>query len=324
MQRKTFLKQILGASIFVSLDGFSSLANVLTSMENKQNYSSRFASFGAIHLNNTSLEKSTLFWTKIVGMKLRKGSEQQAEFGTEHKTLVVVHQTAKFPYAKGYSGLYHVAIHAANKTDFANMLNRLLINNYPFSPVDHTMSKSFYLEDPDGITIEFTLETPERFKRVISSNGLRIEGTDGTIRSASDFLDIKEVMKEFNPSEFPENIAEETFIGHLHLYAKNIEESFAFYKQIGLIEFNYYPEYLYADLGAGGAYQHRIALNSWHGKNRPLAPTEYAGMKHFQLNFDSSEKIEKALNANPNYKEKEGLYYLLDPSGNTLIIKKEA
>jgi len=48
-----------------------------------------------IHLNNTNLQKSTQFWTKIVGMELRKTSANSAEFGTENKTLVVVHQTAK-------------------------------------------------------------------------------------------------------------------------------------------------------------------------------------------------------------------------------------
>lgn len=58
---------------------------------------------GAIHLNNTSLEKSIEFWTKIIGMKLRKRAETTAEFGSENKTLVVVHETADKPFVSGYS-----------------------------------------------------------------------------------------------------------------------------------------------------------------------------------------------------------------------------
>ena len=32
-------------------------------------------SFGPIHLKVTNLEKATLFWTKIVGLKLRSSNE---------------------------------------------------------------------------------------------------------------------------------------------------------------------------------------------------------------------------------------------------------
>lgn len=282
--------------------------------------SSRFASFEAIHLNNTSIAKATTFWTTIIGMKLRKNSNSIAEFGTETKTLVVVHENATKRFTKGFSGLYHFAIHAPNKQEFASMLNRLAINNYPFHPVDHTMSKSLYLEDTDGINLELTLETPERFKKVDIDNGLRIEDANGNIKSAATYLDINEILKDLSDKNTNNSISKDTYIGHLHLYANSIEKSHEFYKKIGYTPFNYLPQFLYADLGDGGAYQHRIALNSWHGINKPLAPKENAGMKHFQINFKTKEKLEQALKNVYEYEEKENAFWLNDATGNKIVL----
>lgn len=320
MHRKDFLKGIFGASMFVTMDGFSALANAFSNANSESENSDKFATFGAVHLNNTNIEKSTHFWTKIVGMKLRKTAGNVAEFGTETETLVVVHETAKTGFKKGYSGLYHLAIHVPNSEEFASMINRLTVNNYPYSPVDHTMSKSIYLDDPDGINVEFALETPERFKRVITQGGIRMEDTDGTIRSASDYLDVNAIIKQLINKDVNKIISSETYIGHLHLYANNVDNSNTFYKKLGFKQFNYLPQYMYADVGAGGPYQHRIAMNSWHGQNRPLAPSNSAGMRHFQINFNSKSILEEALNSVSNYEKKDGGYWVVDPTGNKIYL----
>ena len=288
--------------------------------KSEHNNSVEFASFGAIHLNNTNLEKSTLFWTEIVGMKLRNAAGNTAEFGTENKTLVVVHETAKTQFKKGYSGLYHFALHVPDKVEFSRMLYRLIVHNYTYSPVDHTMSKSIYLNDPDGITIEFTLETPERFKRVVTTGGLKIEDSEGRIRSASDYLNVHDILKDTTGIDVNNGISKDTRLGHLHLYANNVEKSYTFFKNIGFNTFNYLPQFMYTDLGAGGAYQHRIALNSWHGMNRPLAPDESTGMKHFQIIFNNKEKLNHALLNVGEYKEKDSGFWCYDPTGNRLLL----
>ena len=326
MKRKIFLKSLLGgatlitASTLISMDGFSNIVNAL-SHNNTDNNSNEFASYGAIHLNITNLEKSALFWTKVVGMKKRSATQNIAEFGTENKTLVVLHQTARTKYKKGYSGLYHFAIHAPNAAEFASMINRLNVHKYPYSPVDHTMSKSIYLDDPDGINVEFTLETPERFKRLITTGGLKMEGTDGVIRSASDRLDLNEVMKALKDTNVHNIISSDTYLGHVHLYANSVQNSNAFYKKMGFVESNYLPQYMFADLGAGGPYTHRIVMNSWHGQNKPLAPKDSAGMRYFQINYKDKSKMLQALNNVSSYEEKEEGYWLYDPTGNKILLK---
>ncbi|SOE23400.1 catechol 2,3-dioxygenase [Spirosomataceae bacterium TFI 002] len=320
MHRNQFIKTILGTSILASLDSFSTFSQPISNTMKEQQHSERFATFGAIHLNITNLEKTTQFWTKIAGLKLRKTNDKSAEFGSESQTLVVVHETAKTNFQKGYSGLYHFAIHLPNKAAFASIMYRLIALKYPHSPVDHTMSKSIYLDDPDGINIEFTLETPERFKRIVAEGGLRIEGSDGKVRSASDYLNVNEVMAELEDKDINKTISNDSYIGHLHLYANNVANSNTFFQNIGFNSFNYLPQFMYADLGAGGAYQHRIALNSWHGMNRPLAPSESAGLKNFHINFTSKEKLNKALQGVSSYEETESGFWINDPTGNKILL----
>lgn len=299
------------------------MASSFSTKEEGINISGELATFGAVHLNNTKLEEAISFWTKIVGMKLRHVTDVVAEFGTDTETLVIVHQSAKTPFKEGYSGLYHFAIHAPNKNEFAKMLYQLLVNKYPCSPTDHTMSKSVYLNDPDGITVEFTLETPERFKRVISEGGLGMEDADGSIRPASARLDVDAVLKHLINEDLSKTIAKGTRIGHIHLYAKDVSQLNDFYKKIGFVQFNDLPQYRFADVGAGGAFQHRIAMNAWHGTNKPLAPQENAGLRHYQIIFKSREKLMMALNNIPNYEEKDDGYWVVDPTGNHLRLNSK-
>ncbi|MFK8101866.1 MAG: VOC family protein [Saprospiraceae bacterium] len=326
MNRKIFLKNLLGgatlltASTFISMDGFSTIVNALSHGNEKNDNSSEFANYGAIHLNITNLEKSSRFWTKIVGMKRRNFSKDMAEFGTVDKTLVVLHQTAKTKFKKGYSGLYHFAIHAPNVAEFASMINRLNIHKYSYAPIDHTASKSIYLDDPDGINIEFTLETPERLKRVITTDGIKMEGTDGVMRSASERLDVAEILKSLADTDGNKIISNDSYIGHVHLYANNVQNSNQFYKKIGFIESNYLPEYLFADLGAGGNYEHRIVMNSWHGQNKPLAPKDSAGLRYFQINYKKAEKLSQAIAKVSDYEEKDGGFWITDPTGNKIFM----
>ncbi len=279
------------------------------------------ASFGAVHLGVRSVEKSTLFWTKIAGMVVRNSGNGYTELGTNSQTLVVLEETAGSPFKNGFSGLYHFAVHAANKETFAKILYRILANNYPCSPTDHTMSKAVYLNDPDGITIEFTLETPQRLKRIVTHAGLKAEDIDGTIRAVSAPLDVDAVFADLKDKDLSTPLPDDTKIGHIHFYAMDLEESYRFYEKLGFLKFNFFPEYLFGDLGAGGAFQHRIALNCWHGIHKPLAPEYQAGLKYYEIIFSSKEQLLEALGRINNYETKDDGYWLKDPSGIEILLR---
>lgn len=320
MQRRNFVNGILGGAALMAFN--SGAPNLQASPTNPAQgaASPERAFFGAVHLNNTSLDKAIDFWTKIAGMKLRAKTGKAVEFGTENKTLVVVHESAKQPFQKGFSGLYHVAIHAPNQREFARMVYRVLAQRYPCSPTDHTMSKSLYLTDSDGITIEFTLETPERFKRVITRGGIKMEDANGVLRNASSKLDVDQVMTVLPDKDLRFGISNDAYIGHYHLYANNVQQSNTFYKALGFDQFNYLPQFKYADVGAGGAYRHRIAMNSWHGDNRPLPPKGTAGLQHLQIDYANREGLLNVVKNLSGETSDERGYWVTDPTGNKILL----
>lgn len=65
------------------------------------------------------------------------------------------------------------------------------------SPTDRTFSKAIYLDDPDGINMEITLETPERFKECVPGPGNRLTfvGSDGVGRPGAYALDLNKVFE---------------------------------------------------------------------------------------------------------------------------------
>lgn len=267
------------------------------------------SSFGAIHLKVSDLEKATLFWTKIGGLKLRSSDENTIEFGSEAKTLVVVHNSAKKGFVKGYSGLYHFAIHVPNEAELASVINRLNARGYPYSPVDHTMSKAVYLTDLEGITVEFTLETPER---ELASHR--------SVMSGPKTLDLNAVMQSLEDDNIDKIIDDRSFIGHIHLYANDVDRSNEFYQKIGFAKNKYKPNMAFADLGAGGVFGHRIAMNSWHGKNRPLAPNENAGLDHFHLIYRDKMQLSQIIENLSEYEKTTEGYWIKDPTGNKILL----
>jgi len=280
------------------------------------------ATFGAVHLNVTNLQQSFLFWKDYIGMKMRNETAEYTELGTDKSTLVVLYPTAKTPFKNGYSGLYHLAIHPSTEVEFARVLARLIAKRYPISPTDHTMSKAIYMEDPDGITVEITLETPERLERLDFSKGApRAIDKDGTVRSPSAPLDVQAVLKALRENDISRPLADDTKVGHMHLYVSNLEATNDFYLSLGFIQNMALPNLGMYDLSAGGPFKHRIAFNAWQSLNKPQAPEGTAGMRYYTINFDTPERLKTALKAFPSAQERKDGYIVNDPAGNKILLK---
>ena len=171
MQRKKFIKGVLATVALGALGRLTTAATTNQHTNQAKTMAQELATFGAVHLNITNLERSISFWKDYIGLNVRNVTTEYTELGTDKNTLVVLYPTAKTPFKNGYSGIYHLAIHPSNEGEFARVLARLIAKRYPISPTEHTMSKAIYMEDPDGITVEITLETPERLERLDFSNG---------------------------------------------------------------------------------------------------------------------------------------------------------
>src|SRR5262245_50059261 len=156
---------------------------------------SDFATFGPIHLDIVDRDRSLQFWRDVVGLRVRRESAGAMELGTPRETLLVLHPGASSGVRRGHTGLYHLAIHLPNEPEFARVLARLIMRRWPIAPTDHVMSKAIYLNDPDGIGLELTLETPERQRsmRVVGTS-MEVIDAGGRFRSGRDPLDVEEVL----------------------------------------------------------------------------------------------------------------------------------
>ncbi|MGF9695164.1 VOC family protein [Rhizobium sp. 0TCS1.26] len=271
--------------------------------------------FGSIHLEVRNVETTARFWESLFGFTRRTFGDS-IELGTEKETLIVLHGGATEPVRQGHSGLYHLAIHTPDQRDFARLLKRFSDLRYPCSPTDHTFSRAIYLDDPDGINIEVTLETPERFRafRPVGSR-LAFIGTDGTERPGSYPLDLQEIHQSYEPGSELEAAHPATKVGHIHLYVADLERSRDFYTGLGFELARWWPPMQVADFGAGGAFKHRIAINTWQGIGAPVHPQGMARMRHFELRFETMERLNAAVNANPSARSLGAAHVLQDPSG---------
>ena len=143
----------------------------------------------------TDLGRSTAFYREIIGLTVRSEQPDEVQLGTDTDTLVTLHPGARTGFLQGHSGLYHLAIHPPTEPAFARILLRLIRSGRQISPTDHIMSKAIYLLDPDGITVEITLETPERLREFVVGDDMpHVVTSTGRISNGREPLDIRPVL----------------------------------------------------------------------------------------------------------------------------------
>ena len=254
--------------------------------------------FGEVHLDVTDVKRAFDFWHDIVGLNVVDRCDEECRLGAAGRVLVVLHAGAERGVQRGHSGLYHVAIHLPDETEFARALWRLIVSGYPQAPTDHTMSKSTYLSDPDGLGLELVLETPERLGSWEDDAGeLRLIDSEGKARRIAEPLDVNEVLASLPDRSFDQPLLPPgTKIGHLHLHVSELESALRFYRDlIGFSEHINAPELGFADLSAGGPFPHRLALNTWAGPGSPQAPAGSAGLREFVIIMSGREALTEAL-----------------------------
>jgi catechol 2,3-dioxygenase len=299
------------------------MVNVLTWPNPAQAPADRIT-FGAVHLDVTDLNRSTAFWRDVVGLVERSSGGDRVELGTAEETLISLYGGAKTGFQHGFSGIYHPAIHAPTEADFARIVLRLLQAGWHIAPTDHVFSKAIYLLDPDGITVEITLETPERMQSVqYGGRTMLVMDKDGVPRSGRDRLDLNLVLQSLSGNDNA-RVVNGTRVGHVHLYGSDVNASYEFYKNLGFSDGIYAPSFGAVDFGAGGAFNHRIGVNTWQGAGAPPAPEGTARMRHFTMRFETTAHLDTALGTTPDPVEVDGGHLVKDPSGNSILLTTAA
>jgi catechol 2,3-dioxygenase len=283
--------------------------------------SADFVTFGAVHLDITDPDQSLAFWRDRVGLKLLGEEDGALSLGTDEQTLLVLHPGATSPARRGHAGLYHLAIHLPNEGEFARVLARLFDRRTFMSPTDHVFSKAIYLDDPDGIGLEFTLETPERLRSVrMTPTGPEVIDAAGQRRSGRDPLDVQEVLAALPDSDIDRPLPAGTTIGHMHLHVGDIDAGHRFYRDdLGFLDANDFGSGV--DFHANGRFKHRLAINVWQGVGVTQPPAGTAGLRYFTIRFDTPERLQAALGRVDGATPHPDGHLVRDPAGNAIVLK---
>lgn len=273
-------------------------------------------SWGAVDLQVTDLDRAVAFWTSALGLIQREGATSGTALGTRDRTLIVLHPGANSPVEAPFTGMYHVAIGVRSQAEFSRMLARLIHLNIRVGPTDHLMAKSLYLHDPDGLEIEITYETPDRFSHFGDmSKGLTLYDVDGNPHSGRGPLDVRAELAHAEGADPMAPMADDSYLAHLHFKVPALEPALDWFETLGFERHLTLDSWGFADMGAGAPNTHRLAMNIWSGPNNPPMPQDMAGLVHYEL-FTHGETI-----ASPHLHQDGDTLRGTDPTGVAVTLR---
>jgi catechol 2,3-dioxygenase len=225
------------------------------------------------------------------------------------------------------TGLYHFAVLFPSRRELARAVARLSVLKYRNYPTDHVMTKTTYLDDPEGNGIELYCESPEDGMFTIENNDFVTRRADGTLSSGREALDVQALFSHLKEEDkLDDPIPPQTRVGHVHLHVANVQEAVDFYH--GIIGFDVMgmSSTFHAAFISAGGYHHHMGLNAWQGEDAPPPPADAVGLRHFTIDLPNQEALDEVV-ARINYsgiasnQTEDGLL-LYDPSQNGVVLRK--
>jgi catechol 2,3-dioxygenase len=298
-----------------------------TQATNKTEFSIHPATLmGHVSLTVASLENQIAFYQKVLGFKLHWREDNKAGLGAGGADLLLLTEEPNRKKYRGVTGLYHFAVLFPDRRQLAIAVARLFELKYRNHPTDHIMTKTTYLDDPEGNGIELYCESPEDGTFIIEKNDFVTRRTDGTLSSGREPLDVEALFKHLKEDDrLDVSIPPETRVGHVHLHVRNVQEAVDFYH--GIIGFDVMgmsSTFQAAFISAGG-YHHHLGLNAWQGEGAPPPQEDAVGLRHFTVDFANQAALDEVIArvdqaGIPSNKTDDGLL-LYDPSQNGVILR---
>jgi catechol 2,3-dioxygenase len=281
---------------------------------------------GHVSLTVANLENQIEFYQTALGFKLHWREGNKAGLGASGTDLLLLTEEPDRKKYRGVTGLYHFAVLFPNRRELAIAIRRLFELKYRNHPTDHIMTKTTYLDDPEGNGIELYCESPEDGTFIVENNDFVTRRADGTLSSGREPLDVEALFKHLKEDDrLDVPVPPETRVGHVHLHVRNVQEAVDFYH--GIIGFDVMgmsSTFQAAYISAGG-YHHHLGLNAWQGEGAPPPPVDAVGLRHFTVDFANQAALDEVIArvdqaGIPSNKTDEGLL-LYDPSQNGVILR---
>ena len=280
---------------------------------------------GHVALAVANLENQILFYTQVLGFKLHWREGNRAGLGAGGADLLRLTEEPSLKRYRGTTGLYHFAVLFPNRRELARAMARLFAYKYENYPTDHIMTKTTYLDDPEGNGIELYAESPEDGTWSLANGEYITRRADGSLSSGREPLDVKALLANLQEDDrLDQSIPPETRVGHVHLHVRNIEEAVDFYH--GLIGFDVMGvarAFRMAFVSAGG-YHHHLGLNTWQGEGAPPPPADAVGLRYLTVEFPNQEALDQVIEridaaGIPSNRTEDGLL-IHDPSENGVML----
>jgi len=280
---------------------------------------------GHIHLTVADLEGQLEFYQKVIGLHIHWREGATAGLGVGEADLLRLTEDRNARRTRGTTGIYHFAILLPSRRELARAIARLFSLRYQNYPTDHIMTKTTYLDDPEGNNIELYADTPEDGTMSFADGKAETRRADGTLSDGREPLDVEALFQELTPDDrLDQPMPLGTRIGHVHLYVADLDATRDFYH--GLLGFD--------DMGiardfrmgvvSAGRYHHHIGFNTWVGEGAPPAPYGALGLRYFTFILPTQVDLEAVLEqvrptGIPIEETPEG-FMLRDPAQNALVL----
>ncbi len=250
---------------------------------------------GHVHYNTANLNRQLDFYIKILGLKLHWRNDHQAGLGTGGEDLLVLSEIPGALRVPRSTGMYHFALLLPDRKELARVIARLYQLQIPNSPTDHVISKTTYVDDPDGNTIELYVYSLEDGSFSYEDGTFNAHWADGRSSNGREALDLKNLFNELTPQDsIYEPLPETTIMGHVHLFGSDLIRQMIFYRDImGFRDGGMGEKIGMAEVALDRP--HVIAFNTWQGESARPAPENSLGIKYFSIILPGEDALNDVL-----------------------------
>lgn len=211
------------------------------------------ASLGAVGLIVSDRQRSLDFYAGVIGLNVlaQTGTSAQLGLAAEGRVLFELEQRPGVqPLVGKRLGLYHAALLLPSRADLASFAEHLQSRRIRAANSDHLVSEAFYLDDPDGLTLEVYAD---RERRLWPWQGEEL---------AAAVLPLNLVKLLATPHGSWKGVPAGSSVRHIHLYIGDLRAAEKLYHRgLGLtVRTQRFPGALF--LAAG---DYHVGLNTWAG-----------------------------------------------------------
>ncbi len=271
---------------------------------------------GLVTLSVSDLERSTDFYTDVLGFKVLKRSDDRAVLGAGGTPLLALQELrGAEPSPERATGLYHFAILFPTRRDLGRALRHLLDAGHPMpGQGDHAVSEALYLSDPDGNGIELYRDRPRDTWK----------WSGGSVHMTTGPVDIRGLLADAAADDEPwAGYPSGTRIGHIHLQVADITQAEGFYHDI--LGFDVVAKMPSAIFLSAGGYHHHIGANTWNSLGAHARPEGTTGLQFFILELGSEDArravIRRLDEAGIPHRDVGNDVAVSDPWGNTVVLR---